>query len=84
MSCTHIHNIHTSLCWAPVTPLLSQLMSFKEDNAGQLDSASTALEQALEQTKANMNWVALNKEQVLEWLKSEVSSTAWEWPAVAQ
>lgn len=57
-------------------PLLSQLMSFKEDNAGQLDSASTALEQALEQTKANMNWVALNKEQVLEWLKSEVSSTA--------
>ncbi|XP_075887548.1 aminopeptidase Ey-like [Nelusetta ayraudi] len=53
-----------------------QLLSFQEDNAGQLDSASTSLQQALERTKANMNWVALNKKQVLEWLKNEMSSTA--------
>lgn len=56
--------------------VLLQLISFKEDNAGQLDSASNALEQALERTQANMNWVALNKEQVLQWLKDEVPSAA--------
>ncbi|XP_018553001.1 aminopeptidase Ey [Lates calcarifer] len=51
-----------------------QLLQFKEDNAGQLGSATTALEQALERTKANMNWVAMNKKQVLEWFTSETSS----------
>lgn len=56
--------------------VFAQLLSFQEDNAGQLDSASNSLQQALERTKANMNWVALNKAQVLEWLKNEMSSTA--------
>ncbi|KAM6950436.1 aminopeptidase Ey-like [Lycodopsis pacificus] len=51
-----------------------QLLQFKEDNAGQLGSATTSLEQALESTKANMNWVAMNKEQVLDWFTSETSS----------
>lgn len=53
-----------------------QLLNFKEDNAGQLASASNALEQALERTQANMNWVALNREQVLEWLKNEMPPSA--------
>ncbi|XP_039995564.1 aminopeptidase Ey-like [Xiphias gladius] len=51
-----------------------QLLQFKEDNAGQFGSATAALEQALERTKANMNWVATNKKQVLEWFNSEASS----------
>ncbi|KAM8893465.1 aminopeptidase Ey-like [Spinachia spinachia] len=48
-----------------------QLLQFKKDNAGQLGSATTSLEQALERTMANMNWVAMNKKQVLEWFISE-------------
>ncbi|TNN70174.1 Aminopeptidase N [Liparis tanakae] len=48
-----------------------QLLQFKEDNAGQLGSATTSLEQALERTKANMKWVAVNKQQVFDWFKSE-------------
>ncbi|XP_026149798.1 aminopeptidase Ey-like isoform X2 [Mastacembelus armatus] len=51
-----------------------QLLQFKEDNAGQLGSASMALERALESTMANINWVAMNKEPVLEWFTSEASS----------
>ncbi|KAK2853497.1 hypothetical protein Q5P01_006158 [Channa striata] len=51
-----------------------QLLQFKEDNAEQLGSAATSLEQALERTKANINWVALNKEQVFEWFNNEASS----------
>ncbi|TKS69747.1 Aminopeptidase Ey [Collichthys lucidus] len=51
-----------------------QLLQFKEDNAGQLGSGAIALEQALERTKANMNWVAMNKEQVFNWFNSEAPS----------
>ncbi|CAJ1048729.1 aminopeptidase Ey-like isoform X2 [Xyrichtys novacula] len=52
-----------------------QLLQFKEDNAGQLGSASASLEQALEGTKANINWVTLNKKEVLDWFNNEASST---------
>ncbi|XP_026233377.1 aminopeptidase Ey-like [Anabas testudineus] len=48
-----------------------ELLRFKEDNAGQLGSATTSLEQALERTIANMNWVDMNKEQVLQWFTNE-------------
>uniref|UniRef100_A0A8C3AQD7 Aminopeptidase n=1 Tax=Cyclopterus lumpus TaxID=8103 RepID=A0A8C3AQD7_CYCLU len=48
-----------------------QLLQFKEDNAGQFGSAATSLEQALERTKANMNWVALNNKEVFDWFTSE-------------
>lgn len=58
----------------PTVPV--QLLKFKEDNIGQLGSASVAVEQALERTKANIKWVAWNKNQVLEWFKSEASSAA--------
>nr|XP_046263496.1 aminopeptidase Ey-like isoform X2 [Scatophagus argus] len=51
-----------------------QLLQFKEDHAGQLGSGAVSLEQALERTKANMNWVNINKEQVLEWFTNEASS----------
>lgn len=51
-----------------------QLLQFKEDNAGQLGSAAPIVEQALERTKANINWVAMNKEQVLQWFTNETSS----------
>lgn len=59
----------------PSPPVRLQLLQFKEDNAEQLGSGTSALEQALERTKANINWVALNKKQVLEWFTSEAS-----WP----
>uniref|UniRef100_UPI0037E80433 aminopeptidase Ey-like n=1 Tax=Semicossyphus pulcher TaxID=241346 RepID=UPI0037E80433 len=52
-----------------------QLLQFKEDNAGQFGSGTASLEQALERTKANINWVAMNKKQVLEWFNSEASSS---------
>ncbi|XP_008283094.1 aminopeptidase N-like [Stegastes partitus] len=51
----------------------NQLLQFKEDNADQLGSAATSFEQALERTKANINWVALNKKPVLDWFNSETS-----------
>ncbi|XP_034535383.1 aminopeptidase Ey-like [Notolabrus celidotus] len=50
-----------------------QLLQFKEDNAGQFGSSSASLEQALERTKANIDWVAQNKKQVLDWLTAEAS-----------
>uniref|UniRef100_A0A3B3Z6Y8 Aminopeptidase n=1 Tax=Periophthalmus magnuspinnatus TaxID=409849 RepID=A0A3B3Z6Y8_9GOBI len=51
-----------------------QLLQFKEENAGQLGSATAAVEQALETTKANMNWVALNKDKVHNWFISQTSA----------
>lgn len=50
----------------------NQLMQFKKDNTGQLGTGAAALEQSLERTKANMNWVAMNKKEVLEWFASRV------------
>ncbi|XP_029317139.1 aminopeptidase Ey-like [Cottoperca gobio] len=52
---------------------LKQLKDFKEDNAGQFGSATAALEQALERTEANMQWMAVNKDEVLNWFNSETS-----------
>uniref|UniRef100_A0A3Q3ETP1 Aminopeptidase n=1 Tax=Labrus bergylta TaxID=56723 RepID=A0A3Q3ETP1_9LABR len=52
-----------------------QLLQFKEDNAGHFGSASASLEQALERTKANINWVEMNKKQVLDWFTTEASSS---------
>ncbi|XP_071753461.2 aminopeptidase Ey-like [Centroberyx gerrardi] len=52
-----------------------QLQQFKEDHAaGGFGSAAAALEQALERTKANMNWVAMNQEQVFAWFTDEAAS----------
>ncbi|XP_072321578.1 aminopeptidase Ey-like [Eucyclogobius newberryi] len=51
-----------------------QLLQFKEDNAGQLGSATAALEQALEATKANINWVNLNKKQVYDWFSGQTAA----------
>ncbi|KAM9409836.1 aminopeptidase Ey-like isoform 2-T2 [Pholidichthys leucotaenia] len=48
-----------------------QLLQFKEENIDQLGSATLALEQVLERTRANINWVALNKEKVFNWFTSE-------------
>lgn len=54
--------------------LPAQLLQFKEDNADKLTSFTSTLEQALESIKANINWVATNKDQVLQWFISETSS----------
>ncbi|KAF3832216.1 hypothetical protein F7725_025881 [Dissostichus mawsoni] len=43
---------------------------FKADNAANFGSGTAALEQALERTKANMKWVALNKKPVLDWFEN--------------
>ncbi|XP_028257682.1 aminopeptidase Ey-like [Parambassis ranga] len=51
-----------------------QLLQFKQDIAGQLGSAAMSLEQVLERTRANMNWVAENQNKVLEWFTTETSS----------
>ncbi|XP_062274018.1 aminopeptidase Ey-like [Scomber scombrus] len=54
----------------------NQLLQFKEDHGGQFGSATTALEQSLERTKANMNWVDMNKKKVLDWFNNEASSSS--------
>lgn len=51
-----------------------QLVQFKEDNANQLGSAASSLEQALERTRTNINWVNLNKNVVLDWFNRETSA----------
>ncbi|KAM3827919.1 aminopeptidase N isoform 1-T7 [Vipera latastei] len=49
---------------------LQQLEQFKADNADVgFGSATRALEQALERTKANIKWVAENKALVLKWFQ---------------
>ncbi|XP_034291427.1 aminopeptidase N isoform X1 [Pantherophis guttatus] len=49
---------------------LQQLEQFKADNADVgFGSATRALEQALERTKANIKWVAENQPLVLQWFK---------------
>ncbi|XP_054628016.1 aminopeptidase Ey-like [Dunckerocampus dactyliophorus] len=52
-----------------------QLLDFKEEHAGQLGSASAAVEQALERTRTNMKWVAQNKKDVLEWFTHQTSNS---------
>ncbi|XP_067412180.1 aminopeptidase N [Emydura macquarii macquarii] len=53
---------------------LQQLEQFKADNAEVgFGSGTRALEQALEKTKANIKWVAENKEMVLTWFQSASS-----------
>lgn len=47
---------------------LQQLEQFKEENSATgFGSGTRALEQALEKTKANINWVKENKDVVLKW-----------------
>ncbi|KAF7645195.1 hypothetical protein LDENG_00208540, partial [Lucifuga dentata] len=50
-----------------------QLLQFKKDHLGGFGSATASLEQALERTKANMKWVAMNRDQVLAWFTTEAS-----------
>ncbi|XP_005381598.1 PREDICTED: aminopeptidase N [Chinchilla lanigera] len=50
---------------------LQQLEQFKEDNSDiGFGSGTRALEQALEKTRANINWVNENKEAVLQWFNA--------------
>ncbi|KAM4602441.1 aminopeptidase Ey-like [Polymixia lowei] len=53
-----------------------QLQQFEEEHAeGGFGSAAMALDQALERTRANINWVAENKEHVLTWFEGQTAST---------
>ncbi|XP_074956970.1 LOW QUALITY PROTEIN: aminopeptidase N [Phalacrocorax aristotelis] len=54
---------------------LHQLEQFKADNQDiGFGSGTRALEQALERTKANIEWVKENKQAVLDWFQRETSS----------
>ncbi|NXV74427.1 AMPN Aminopeptidase, partial [Atlantisia rogersi] len=54
---------------------LQQLQQFKEDNQDiGFGSGTRALEQALERTRANINWVKENQATVLEWFQKETRS----------
>nr|XP_053634367.1 aminopeptidase N-like [Cherax quadricarinatus] len=50
---------------------LQQLEKFKVDNAGQLGSATRALDQSLETAKLNVLWMDKNYKIILEWLKEK-------------
>ncbi|KAM6125423.1 aminopeptidase N [Phoenicopterus ruber ruber] len=53
---------------------LQQLEQFKTDNqAVGFGSGTRALEQALERTRANINWVKENQETVLAWFQGETT-----------
>ncbi|NWS71136.1 AMPN Aminopeptidase, partial [Crotophaga sulcirostris] len=55
---------------------LRQLERFKEDNQDiGFGSGTRALEQALERTRANINWVKENQEIVLAWFQAETASS---------
>lgn len=54
----------------------SQLEQFKADNQDVgFGSGTRALEQALERTRTNINWVNENKEVVLAWFNAETASS---------
>lgn len=56
---------------------LQQLEQFKNNNmATGFGSATRALEQALEKTKANIKWVKQNQEEVLRWFTRNSQQTA--------
>lgn len=38
-------------------------------------TATLAVEQALEKTKANINWLQENKQQILDWFNSQAKHT---------
>lgn len=45
-----------------------KLVEFKEQNADiGFGSGTTALEQALERTRANIRWVAENQDEIRDW-----------------
>uniref|UniRef100_A0A8C9SJF2 Aminopeptidase n=1 Tax=Scleropages formosus TaxID=113540 RepID=A0A8C9SJF2_SCLFO len=50
---------------------LRELLQFKDNSKAGFGSGTMALEQAIEKTKANIQWVAKNKEEVLKWFTSE-------------
>nr|XP_025963802.1 aminopeptidase N [Dromaius novaehollandiae] len=55
---------------------LQQLEQFKVDNEEiGFGTATRALEQALEKTKTNINWVNKNKQAVLAWFQGETGSS---------
>ncbi|NXY79389.1 AMPN Aminopeptidase, partial [Glareola pratincola] len=54
---------------------LQQLQQFKEDNQDiGFGSGTRALEQALERTRANINWVKENQPTVLAWFQAETAT----------
>uniref|UniRef100_A0AAR2IMU7 Aminopeptidase n=1 Tax=Pygocentrus nattereri TaxID=42514 RepID=A0AAR2IMU7_PYGNA len=52
---------------------LNQLQQFKKETAAAGFGSVLGLDQAIETTKANMKWVAENKEQVMRWLSEELA-----------
>lgn len=53
-----------------------QLEQFKADNQDiGFGSGTRALEQALEKTRANINWVKENQQTVLDWFKNQTNSS---------
>ncbi|XP_066504896.1 aminopeptidase N-like [Hoplias malabaricus] len=53
---------------------LDQLLRFKEENAAVgFGSASSALDQSIEKTKANMKWVSENQREITDWFRAETA-----------
>ena len=47
---------------------VGQLMQLQADHGDELGTAVRAVTQAIERTRANVNWMALHYNEVLEWL----------------
>uniref|UniRef100_A0A3B4CG94 Aminopeptidase n=1 Tax=Pygocentrus nattereri TaxID=42514 RepID=A0A3B4CG94_PYGNA len=53
---------------------LDQLLQFKEENADVgFGAASSALDQAIEKTRANMKWVSENQREIRDWFRAETA-----------
>lgn len=50
---------------------LKELERFKSDNSGHLGSATRALDQALESTRLNVQWMKNNYQPVVDWLAAQ-------------
>ncbi|XP_042889263.1 aminopeptidase N-like [Penaeus japonicus] len=48
---------------------LAELVLFKEEHAGQLGTATRAVDQAIERTENNINWMDNNYEVIMKWLE---------------
>lgn len=82
LGCSWVVSSGAGSCWdvpGPIpacsSPISSrQLEQFKKDNEDiGFGSGTRALEQALERTRANINWVKENQAAVMQWFKEHSS-----------
>lgn len=75
-ACSMLHKWVSACSWRHFTEFFcffcQQLLQFKKDNADVgFGSGTSALDQSIERTRANIKWISENKQKVLEWLQEQ-------------